>query len=224
MTHSSRSRIRLPRPIGVYAILDMGTVEPSRIVEVAIGIASAGVQVFQVRAKGWSSRALLELCVEVRRALPPFALVLVNDRADVALAADLDGVHVGDEDLPPREARRVVGEDRIVGFSTHAVDEIAAVDPDVCDYAGFGPVFETTTKRTDRVPQGLSTLAVACQVSSVPVVAIGGIRLEDLPAIRKAGAQGAAMISGLLAHDDPIEAARLAVRRWKAESEPNQDA
>lgn len=210
-----RGRVRLPDPIGVYAILDAGTLEPASIPETARAMATAGVRVFQVRAKGRSSGALLDLCIEVRRALPPASRVLVNDRADVALLAGLDGVHLGDEDLPPSEARRVVGTARVVGFSTHSIEEVRAVDPSVCDYIGFGPLFPSTTKATGRRPHGIEGLAAACRVARVPVVAIGGIRIEDLPAIRGAGASGAALISGLLAAGDPREAARRAVEAWR---------
>lgn len=210
----SESR-RWPDPIGVYAILDTGTVAPDSIPDVAVGMAEAGIRVFQVRAKGWASGALADLCARVMRVLPRPCRVLVNDRADVALAVGLDGVHVGDEDLPPREARQVVGVGRMVGFSTHAVEEVRGVDPSVCDYVGFGPVFPSITKATGRRPHGIGGLAEACRVARVPVVAIGGVRVEDLPAIREAGASGAAMIAALLAAGDPREAARRAVEAWE---------
>lgn len=210
-----KGRVRLPDPIGIYAILDAGTVDPASIPETARGIAAAGVRVFQVRAKAWSSGALADLCAVVRRTLPPACRVLVNDRADVALAVGADGVHVGDEDLPPSEARRVVGAGRVVGFSTHSIEEVRVVDPSVCDYVGFGPVFPSTTKATGLRPHGIEGLAAACRAARVPVVAIGGIRIEDLPAIRGAGASGAALISGLLAAGDPREAARRAVEAWE---------
>ncbi len=187
-----------PDRIGVYAILDTGTMDASALPEAARRLSKKGVQVFQVRAKEWAAGALTALCLRVREALPGPAFLLVNDRADVALVADLDGVHVGDKDLPPGEARQVVGMGRIVGFSTHSIEEVRAADPSVCDYIGFGPVFPSTTKVTGRRPLGIEGLAAACRVARVPVVAIGGIRVKDLPAIRGAGAAGAAMISGLL--------------------------
>ncbi len=205
-----------PDRIGVYAILDTGTLEASLLPEAAEKMFWAGVRVFQVRAKGWDAGGLTGLCIRLRQALPEQAFLLVNDRADVALVADLDGVHVGDEDLPPAEARAVVGASRVVGYSTHSLDEVRLAMPEVCDYIGFGPVFATTTKRSERRPHGLEGLEAACRAARLPVVAIGGIRVEDVRAVRVAGAAGAAMISGLLARGDPGEAALRAVEAWHA--------
>lgn len=209
-----------PSLIGIYAILDTGTLDPSSISQVAAKMWRSGVRFFQVRAKGWNAGAMVTLCQRIREVLPKTAIVVVNDRADVALTASMDGVHVGDEDLPLECARRVVGSQRIVGYSTHSVDEVIKADPTLCDYVGFGPVFETDTKRTNRSPLGIEGLQEACRVARVPVVAIGGIRIEHLPAIRSAGASGAAMISGLLMAPDPGAMARRAVETWEGGLEP----
>ena len=201
--------------IGVYAILDTGVFAPNDLIQGAREMAEEGVQVFQVRAKGCASGPFLDLCVQLRRALPRDAWLLANDRADVALLAGLDGVHVGDDDLPLDLARRVVGPDRVVGVSTHTVAEVEAADPRECTYIGFGPIFETPTKKVAVQPHGIAGLAEACRRARVPVVAIGGIRVEHLERIRAAGASGAAMISGLLVPGRVREMARMAVRAFE---------
>lgn len=208
----SRRPPRLPCPIGVYAILDAGVMPPEDLPDAARAMAMVGVRVFQVRAKGLPAGAFVRLAAAVRDVLPPDAVLIVNDRADVALAAGADGVHVGDEDLPVDEVRRIVPPDAIVGFSTHSLAEVQAASAMACDYIGFGPVFRSVTKPTGRAEHGIEGLAAACAASSRPVVAIGGIGVAQVRAVRAAGASGVAMISGLLVPGRVSELAEAAVR------------
>lgn len=201
--------MRLPDPIGVYAILDAGTMPPDDLPAAAATMAAAGVRVFQVRAKALPGGALLRLVEAVRAALGPGPVLLVNDRVDVAALAPCDGVHLGDADLPVAEARRLLAPGAIVGFSTHAPDEAASAHG--ADYVGFGPVFATATKATGRPALGPDGLRRACAGATVPVVAIGGIGIPRIGAMRRAGASGVAMIAALLVPGRVAETAADAV-------------
>ena len=205
---------RLPDPIGVYAILDAGVLAAADLPDAGSRLAAAGVRVFQVRAKTLAAGEFASLVRDVRAALPPDALLLVNDRVDVALATDADGVHLGHLDLPVAAARTLLGPDAIIGFSTHTSDEARAAAGPACDYIGFGPVFATTTKVTGRAPHGIDGLAAACRAAHVPVVGIGGIGIDGLPAIRASGAAGAAMISALLVPGCIDRLATDAIAAW----------
>jgi thiamine-phosphate pyrophosphorylase len=208
---------RLPDPIGVYGILDAGTLAPDRLPAAGAALAAAGVRVLQVRAKDLAGGALAALVRDVRQALPEGVLLLVNDRADVARATGADGVHVGDEDLPVADARRALqggAAPALVGFSTHSVAE-AAAETDA-DYIGLGPIFPSGTKVTGRPTVGLEGLRDACARASRPVVAIGGIRLQDVAAVRRAGASGVALIGDLLVAGEVEARARQAVAAFAA--------
>ncbi len=211
---------RLPDPIGVYAILDAGVLAPADLPDAARRLAAAGVRTFQVRAKALAAGAFVTLVRDVRAALPPDAVLLVNDRVDVALATAADGVHLGDMDLPVGAARALLGPDAIVGYSTHSPDQARDASGPACDYVGFGPMFTTTTKVTGRPTLGVEGLAAACRVARVPVVAIGGIGVDSLAAIRGAGASGAAMISALLVPGRIDRVAADAVAAWARGTAP----
>lgn len=189
---------RLPDPIGAYAILDAGTLPAVELIEAAGELALGGIGIFQVRAKNLGVGAFVELVRAVRMNLPPTACLIVNDRVDVALATDADGVHLGDEDLPVSVARRLLPPGAVIGWSTHSLAEVRAAQILGCDYLGFGPLFASGTKVTNRPEHGLPGLARACAVSALPIVGIGGIGIEALAGVRASGASGAAMIAALL--------------------------
>jgi thiamine-phosphate pyrophosphorylase len=171
-----------------------------------------GAQVLQVRAKFASSRWLYETvlaAVEVAR--PAGAVVLVNDRADIARLTSADGVHIGQEDLSPAQVRSVVGEEAIVGLSTHTLDQIDAAVRAPVSYIAVGPIFGTATKATGYDAVGLDRVRAAsgrAAASRLPVVAIGGITLERAPSVIQAGAQSVAVISDLLATGSPEDRVR----------------
>jgi len=210
---------RLPDPIGVYAILDAGVMPPADLPAAAAACAASGVRVFQVRAKDLAAGAFVRLAIAIREALPADALLIVNDRADVALASGADGVHVGDGDLAPADVRAILPPGSVVGFSTHSLAEVEAAAALPCDYVGFGPVFCSTTKRTGRREHGVKGLSAACAASTRPVVAIGGIAVAQVRALRAAGASGVAMISGLLVPGRVAEQAAAAVGQAAAVEE-----
>lgn len=162
----------------------------------------AGVGIVQLRDK----RAGREFFEEVRRSVflsrGSGMSLLVNDRVDMALAAGADGVHLGEEDLPILEARKILGSGRVIGSSTHSVEEaIRAAAKDV-DYIAIGPIFKTETKTLSYAPLGPGAIAQVRRSVQKPIVAIGGITLERVPDVFEAGADSVAVISDLLCRGD----------------------
>ncbi len=162
----------------------------------------------QLRDKTGSLRDLLPQARAIRglcRARA--ALFIVNDRLDLALAAGADGAHVGQEDLPAEAARRLLGPGRILGVSTHSREQAEAAQASGADYIGFGPMFPTGTKDTGYGPRGLEGLKEARAAVSLPILAIGGITLENVAAVIGAGATAPAVISAIVAASDIAAAA-----------------
>ena len=133
--------------------------------------------------------------------------MFINDRVDLALAVDADGVHRGQEDMPSETARDLLGSDRLLGRSTHSIDQVHQAQQEPIDYLGFGPIHSTTVK-PERTPLGLELLAKATAMSQRPVFAIGGITPANLPALLTAGGQRAAVIGAIMHADDSGLASR----------------
>jgi len=217
--------VKLPPLYPIVNVGDAGDAACERAFGLAVELAAAGATLLQLRAKPLGAGAMTSLAARIVDALDGSgALLIVNDRADVAAASGAHGVHVGDEDLPVEAARRVLvtwrgsfpvvgersggrpapgdaGDDApdsripILGFSTHSVGEAAEASASGADYLGFGPVFESPTKAGVREARGVSLLAEACRASRLPVVAIGGVNLDNAPACWRAGAASVAVIS-----------------------------
>ena len=164
-----------------------------------------GARLLQLRAKHLPSAPFLELCDELVRMTSPYsASIIVNDRADLAVMARAAGVHVGQDDLAPADARGLLGPAAIVGFSTHTVAQIEAALREPITYLAVGPVFGTTTKDTGYSAVGLDLVSTAVRLAgAIPVVAIGGITLETAPSVLEAGATSVAVIGDLLMHGNP---------------------
>ncbi len=189
----------LPR---FYAILDPSLRSDVPLAELARLLGGAGVRLVQLRAKAASSGALLDAARELVSALPPSCRLIVNDRADVVLLAGAAGVHVGQADLPPAAARQLLGPDRIVGLSTHTVEQVDAANLAPVDYVAFGPVFATMTKADHEAAVGYEGLREARRRTTRPLVAIGGITPENAAQVIEAGADSIAVIGGWLSADD----------------------
>lgn len=196
----------LPR---LYAILDIDRMGARSREEVCAALLSAGVRLFQYRHKRGSSRELFE---GVKPLVPMIheagGLLIVNDRADVALATHADGVHLGQDDLPVDLARRVLTQGQYAGCSTHNLDQLRRADASSADYLAFGPIFSTSGKEAPDPTVGLAGLAQARQATSKPLVAIGGITVRNARQVIQQGADFVAVISGLLAAPDLAERAR----------------
>jgi thiamine-phosphate pyrophosphorylase len=177
-----------------------------RVVEACLG---AGLRAVQLREKDLDAGELFRLAGELRALTWRYgARLVVNDRADVALAVGADGLHLPAAGLPPEAARRVIGADRLLGVSTHSAAEAEAAGRRGADYVVFGPIHDTPAKRAYGAPQGLEALAVAVARATVPVLAIGGLTAERVPAVARAGAAGIAVIRALLAAADPEAATK----------------
>ena len=192
----------LPR---FYGIADASFGDPVRFAQ---ELFHAGVRLLQVRDKGASTRDLLETVERILSIAPAGVRVIVNDRADVAMLAGAAGVHVGQTDLPAAAAREVVGAGCIVGVSTHNLVQAGEAGRLPVDYIAAGPVFATSTKQDAEPVIGLETLAAICRMVHKPVIAIGGIRLENAREVFGAGVHGVAVISDLLRSRDVAARAR----------------
>lgn len=186
----------------LYAILDPEQCRGRSWQSVLDLLLGAGVSVLQLRAKQLPARDFLAIARRARaQTRARGCALIVNDRADIALAVDADGVHLGQEDLPLAAARRIMG-GKLVGISTHDARQARAAEAGGADYIGFGPVFETATKRTGYPARGLEMLREIRREIQIPIVAIGGINEENAAAVWQAGADAAAMISELLQAED----------------------
>jgi thiamine-phosphate pyrophosphorylase len=174
-------------------------------VDLARAFLDGGATLIQLRAKRLSSAAFLDLAdAAVRLAHPCRANIIVNDRADIALMSAAAGVHVGQDDLPPSAARRLLGEGAVVGLSTHSVNQIERAVREPVSYVAVGPVFGTRSKDTGYDAVGLELVGTAARLAGeLPVVAIGGITLENARSVIEAGATAVAVISDLLLGNDP---------------------
>jgi thiamine-phosphate pyrophosphorylase len=170
---------------------------------VAETLLSAGVRLIQLRDKQASSRDLFEQARLVLACVRRWkGIFIVNDRADVAWAADADGVHVGQEDLPVELARQILGEGKWVGYSTHVLDQVVEADRSSADYVAFGPIFPTASKAKPDPVVGLEGLRQARRLTRKPLVAIGGITVQNARQVIEAGADSVAVIGGLFAAPD----------------------
>jgi thiamine-phosphate pyrophosphorylase len=191
----------------LYAIVDAEVCAARgwRPHDLARAFLAGGARLLQLRAKTLPGGAFLDLADAVAaEAGRAGATLIVNDRPDIARLVDAAGVHVGQDDLRPSDARRIVGADAIVGLSTHTVDQIDAALAQPITYLAIGPTYSTATKATGYVAVGLSAIADASRRAGAtghPVVAIGGITLETAPAVIAAGAASVAVITDLVSQD-----------------------
>ena len=163
----------------------------------------AGLPAVQLRERDLPTRDLLGVAQEIHRLTSSKSVpLLINDRVDLALALQLEGVHLRASSLSVSAARRLLGPHRLLGVSTHSVEEVRRAQADGADYVVVGPVFDTPSKRAFGAPLGLSRLADACGAVSIPVFAIGGITADRIAEVREAGAWGVAMIGGILGRRD----------------------
>ena len=196
--------LHLPR--GLYAIVDGSARVPP--LELVAAFVAGGAAVVQLRLKHAGTGDLVRVARRAKGLCAGRALFLVNDRPDVALLCGADGVHLGQDDLPVAEARAIVGPGRLVGVSTHSAAELDGARG--ADYAGFGPVFATTTKEAALPPpHGIAGLREAVRrAGALPVVAIGGITVQTAREVAGTGARCAAVIGALSQAADPMSAAR----------------
>jgi len=224
-------------PHGVYAIADGAAGRPILDLVGAFVRGGAAVVQLRVKASGYRLQApgfrlqasgsgdVLLLAREARTICRRGStLLFINDRPDIARLAEADGVHLGQEDLPLAEARKIVGPNMIIGVSTHSDDEIDAAQD--ADYIAFGPIFATQSKPGSALPapHGLDGLRRAVQRSKIPVVAIGGITTDNAAAVAQAGAHCIASIAALCDAADPESAVRALAEAWSLKPEASAEA
>ena len=205
--------MRLPPLYALVDPLDTGR-DPVALAEALL---AGGARLLQLRWKAASPRELLAAALAVRPlARAAGALFLLNDRPDIARAAEADGVHLGQDDLPVAAARRVLGIGRLLGVSTHDVEQARAAEAAGADYVGVGPVYATTTKPDALAPRGLALVTAVRAAVRCPLVAIGGITPETAALVRAAGADAVAMVGALVRAPDPTIAVRDVLARLSA--------
>jgi thiamine-phosphate diphosphorylase len=191
----------------LYAIVDTTYVDFSEIEETTRLILEGGCKLIQLRAKGVGGAETLKAArIMEQLAVKHDAHFIVNDRVDIAILSNASGIHLGQDDLPPREARELLGYGKIIGLSTHTAEELdeasVLADEKIINYISLGPIFSTSTKKDAHPVLGLDTLRQLRAKTTLPITAIGGITEESLESVINAGANAVALISELLTAKD----------------------
>ena len=176
---------------------------------------NGGVTLVQLREKDISSLDFYNIALKMKLLTKKYGIpLIINDRLDIALAIDADGLHIGQEDLPIKAARKLLGKDKILGYSVFNVDDAVYGEKNGADYLGAGPIFPTGSKADAAEPIGVEVLKRITESVKIPVVGIGGIDVSNLKDIKIAGAAGASLISAILGSKDIEGAARSLFELW----------
>lgn len=204
-----------PEQLSLYLVTDP-VLCGSRGVEGTCRLAlRAGVGTLQLRDKNASTRELISMAVILRDLCGDHgALFIVNDRIDVALAIGADGVHLGQDDMPVHMARKLLGPDAVIGASVRSPEEAALAYGEGADYIAANLIFPTETKTDIGEPLGIGAISKLKKASPLPLVAIGGINASNVDAVRKAGADGIAVVSAIMTAEDVTEAVRILLKRY----------
>ena len=197
------------KALKLYLVTDRGLCPEGRsLVQTVKEAVEGGVTMVQLREKDIDTRTFIEEALELKALLGPLGVpLIINDRVDVALASDADGVHIGQSDMPYAIARRLLGPDRIIGLSVENMDQVAQANALDVDYIGVSPVFATPTKTDTARPFGLEGLREAVKLSHHPTVAIGGMNALTAADVMATGTDGIAVVSAIIAAPDPRAAA-----------------
>jgi thiamine-phosphate pyrophosphorylase len=196
----------------LYFVTDRKQTNGRPLVEVVHAALDGGVRAVQLREKDLEGGELYRLATELRQLTARYhARLLINDRIDIALAIDADGVHLGQTSFPVTVARQLLGPGKLIGVSTHSKEEIEAAVG--ADFIVFGPVYFTPSKAAYGAPQGLERLRQAVTQSAVPVIAIGGIKVEQISDVLAVGAHGIGVITAISTAPEPAHAARELLAR-----------
>lgn len=201
-------RMRRFQQAGLYLVTSQPLSAGRTTLEIVGAALAGGVTLIQLREKEMPLRAFVDLAREVRGVTAAAgALLIINDRLDVALAVGADGVHLGQDDLPIPAARRVAP-DLIIGASTHSVDEARRAQTEGASYINIGPIFPTGTKVWDGAFLGLAGLRQVAAVATIPFTVMGGIKRDHIPALVAAGARTIALVTAVTQAEDPRRAAQ----------------
>lgn len=198
--------------LSLYLITDPSLCEDLGLVETVAAAVRGGVSVVQLRDKHASDDEMIQQACRIKQAIAGSGVpLIINDRLEVALASGADGLHIGQDDGDVATARRALGPDAFLGLSVQRLDQLAQLDAQAVsnlNYLGLGPVFATATKGDHATPLGFDGLAALVAASPLPSVAIGGLKREHIEAVRRAGADGLAVVSAICGTPDPEAAAR----------------
>lgn len=188
----------------LYLITDRHQTDGRPLINVVHAALDGGVKAVQLREKDLPVRDLFRLAAELRSLTNKYnARLIINDRPDIAMAVEADGVHLGANSLPVAAVRHILGNDKIIGYSAHAISEARQAQTDGTDFVTFSPVFYTPSKASYGAPCGVNSLQEAVTSLKIPVIGLGGIRLENLKETLTAGVNGIAVISAILTAADP---------------------
>lgn len=188
----------------LYLITDRLQTGSVRLVDVVEDALKGGVRGVQLREKDLSSRELYELAYDIRKLTAKYdAKLIINDRVDIALAVEADGVHLGLNSLPIHRVRKLLGSSRLIGLSCHNQVNAIMAQENGADFITFGPVYYTASKANYGKPVGVEKLETVSQLLQIPVFALGGIKKTNIPEVMAAGATGIALVSAIIASDDP---------------------
>ena len=201
---------------GLYFVTDSNLTSQGILSDVK-QVIEAGCRIVQYREKGKKTAEMLKEATSLKETCKKNGvLFIVNDRVDIALAVDADGVHLGQKDMPVAAARKLLGE-KIIGTSNHSLEQAKKSLADNADYLSVGPIFHTDTKKDAGKPVGLSLLAEVRAITDKPLVAIGGINQENLEQVLEAKPDAVAMISAIVCSENPGETANRLVKKIGAE-------
>ena len=205
------------KKIGVLHVITDTTLQSrfthSQLAELAI---QGGADTIQFRHKNGTTRELIDIAQQMQETcFQQDVPLIINDRADIAIAVGAKGTHFGQDDLPVSIGRKILSPETIIGASARTHDKILQAISEGADYIGYGPIYQTTSKADAETPKGLEQLYQMCQIAECPVIAIGGITLQNVAEVIKAGAHGVAVISAVCGQSDPIGATQKLVNKIK---------
>lgn len=191
----------------LYLITDRHRTGDRPLIDVVKAALDGGVRAIQLREKDLSSLELCRLATEMRQLTSQYsAKLIINDRIDIANAVEADGIHLGINGIPIRTAHQLLGNDKIIAYSAHAIDEALQAEADGADFVTFSPVYHTPSKSSFGPPCGITKLQEAVMKLKIPVIALGGINIENLTATLSTKVAGIALISAIIAAPDPRSA------------------
>ncbi len=177
--------------------------------QIALMAIKGGVDILQFRDKHMGTAEMIDTAIQIRRLCNKKGVTfLVNDRVDIALVSGADGVHLGKDDIPISEARRLLGSRKIIGGTAHSVNEAVLCEKNGADYIGFGHIYPTFSKLKPEKPKGVNYLRRVVQAVNVPVIAIGGIGVSNIEEVMKSGVHGVAVIGSVVKSKDPANTVR----------------
>lgn len=206
----------VPVDYSLYLLTDRGLLGGRDLITEVRKALQGGVTMVQLREKDISSREFYHIALSLKEELAEHRIpLIINDRLDIALAVDADGLHIGQDDLPLLEARRLLGNEKIIGLSVNTLEQALDGEKLGASYLGVGPVFFTQTKKDIERPIGIEMLKSLKQNLKIPLVAIGGINSGNITDIKKTGVDGVAVASALMGVEDIAAVARRMLGEWK---------